>query len=87
MQEPQEEFDESSSPSGDEYVQEGRAVTSKPKKRRKVRRPDDEARRQSKKRKRTVHTYNEQELDDMTPEDGQWQMYLFLCIRQLIVFF
>jgi hypothetical protein len=51
-------------------------VISKPKKRRKVRRPDDETRRQSKKRKRTAQ-YNEQELDDMTPEDGPWQIYLF----------
>lgn len=69
LQEPQEDFEDSSGASGDDYVHERRAVASKPKKRRKVVRPDKEARRQSKKRKR-IAQYNEQELDDMAPEDG-----------------
>lgn len=54
-------------------------MASKPKRRKKVRRPDDEARRQSKKRKRTLQ-YNERELDNMAPEDGQYQFFLEVSV-------
>lgn len=85
--------DETSEGSGDEYAQERRAPVKARSRKKKTRRTDeDDEHSQAKKRKRgkQIKQYDEAELDDMTPEDGQcyntrptpWWVQKILLIRE-----